>query len=43
MYAVIYHDGTYHAFMMLDKEGKAGLAAGHCLLATSEDGMRRIR
>ncbi len=37
--SVLYHDGTYYAFMMYDKTGRAGLNAGHCLLATSQDGV----
>ena len=41
--SVIYHDGTYYAFMMYDKSGRAGLNAGHCLLATSKDGVNFAR
>lgn len=37
--SVVYHEGTYYAFMMYDKDGTNGLRAGHCLLATSEDGV----
>lgn len=37
--SVLYHDGTYYAFMMYDKTGLGGLNAGHCLLATSRDGV----
>ena len=35
--SVIWHDGRYYAFMMYDKDGPGG--HGHCLLATSEDGV----
>lgn len=37
--SVIWHDGKYHAFFMYNKEGRDGLQAGHCLLATSADGV----
>ena len=37
--SVIWHDGKYYAFMMYNKDGLDGLAAGHCLLATSADGV----
>jgi hypothetical protein len=37
--SIIFHEGRYHAFMMYNREGNDGLAAGHCLLATSTDGV----
>jgi len=37
--SVIWHDGKYYAFMMYNKDGLNGLDAGHCFLATSEDGV----
>jgi hypothetical protein len=36
---VLYQDGAYYAFMMYNREGQNGLEAGHCLLATSVDGV----
>ena len=36
--SVIWHDGKYYAFMMYNKNGSDGLGAGHCFLASSEDG-----
>ena len=37
--SILWHDGKYYAFMMYNKDGRDGLAAGHCLLATSTDGV----
>ncbi len=37
--SVIWHDGTYYAFMMYNKDGRKGLDAKHCLLASSTDGV----
>jgi hypothetical protein len=37
--SVLWHDGKYYAFMMYNKDGHEGLAAQHCLLATSTDGV----
>ncbi|MBC8472900.1 MAG: hypothetical protein H8D56_25845 [Planctomycetes bacterium] len=37
--SVIWHDGKYYAFMMYNKDGPNGLGAGHCFLASSEDGV----
>ena len=37
--SVIWHDGKYYAFMMYNKEGRVGLDAKHCLLASSTDGV----
>ncbi len=37
--SVLWHDGKYYAFMMYNKDGGDGLAAGNCLLATSTDGV----
>ncbi len=37
--SVIWHDGTYHAFMMYNKAGPNGLEGQHCLLACSSDGV----
>jgi hypothetical protein len=37
--SVIWHDGKYYAFMMYNKEGREGLKAKHCLLASSTDGV----
>jgi hypothetical protein len=37
--SIIFHGGRYHAFMMYNREGSDGLAAGHCLLASSPDGV----
>lgn len=37
--SVLWHNGTYHAFMMYNQEGTNGLDAQHCLLATSVDGV----
>lgn len=36
--SVIWHDGRYYAFMMYNRDGNNGLDAGHCFLASSEDG-----
>ena len=37
--SVLWHNGKYYAFMMYNKDGRDGLAAGHCLLVTSTDGV----
>ena len=37
--SVLWHNGTYHAFMMYSQDGTNGLDAQHCLLATSADGV----
>ena len=37
--SVIWHDGKYYAFMMYNKDGREGLKAKHCLLASSTDGV----
>ncbi|MCX6930517.1 MAG: hypothetical protein NT154_46030 [Verrucomicrobia bacterium] len=37
--SILWHDGKYYAFMMYNKDGRDGLAAGNCLLATSTDGV----
>jgi hypothetical protein len=37
--SILWHNGKYHAFMMYNKDGDNGLGAGHCLLATSADGV----
>lgn len=37
--SILWHNGRYHAFMMYNKDGDNGLGAGHCLLATSADGV----
>ena len=37
--SILWHDGKYYAFMMYNKDGRNGLGAGHCLLATSTDGV----
>ncbi|MCX6872779.1 MAG: GH32 C-terminal domain-containing protein [Verrucomicrobia bacterium] len=37
--SILWHNGKYHAFMMYNKKGDNGLDAGHCLLATSADGV----
>ena len=37
--SLVWHDGKYYAFMMYNKDGNDGLAAEHCLLATSADGV----
>jgi len=37
--SIIWHDGNYYTFMMYNKDGSDGLGAGHCLLASSEDGV----
>jgi hypothetical protein len=37
--SIIFHDGRFHAFMMYNRDGSDGLAAGHCLLATSTNGV----
>ena len=37
--SIVWHNGKFHAFMMYAKQGRNGLEAGHCLLATSTDGV----
>ena len=37
--SVLYRDGAYYAFMMYNRDGPTALDAGHCLLATSVDGV----
>ena len=37
--SILFHEGRYHAVMMYNRGGSDGLAAGHCLLATSPDGV----
>ena len=37
--SILWHDGTYYAFMMYCKDGANGLDAKHCLLASSADGV----
>ncbi len=37
--SVIWHDGKYYAFMMYNKDGREGLKAKHCLVASSTDGV----
>ena len=37
--SIIWRDGKYYAFFMYNQEGRDGLKAGHCLLATSTDGV----
>ena len=37
--SILWHDGRFYAFMMYNKDGNNGLDAGHCLLATSVDGV----
>ncbi len=37
--SILWHNGKYHAFMMYSQAGRNGLDAGHCLLATSTDGV----
>jgi sucrose-6-phosphate hydrolase SacC (GH32 family) len=37
--SILWHDGKYYAFMMYNEDGRNGLGAGHCLLATSTDGV----
>ena len=37
--SLIYHDGKYYAFMMYNLDGPNGLGAGHCIAASSVDGV----
>ena len=40
--SVLWHNGTYYAFMIYEKYDRIpsnGLGTGHCLLATSTDGV----
>ena len=37
--SIVWHNGKFYAFMMYAKQGRNGGEAGHCLLATSTDGV----